>query len=76
MCFISAMLLLEDMQVNQLSMLQLEDVHSIVGVCVDEGTRQVECCMEDVHSIVGGCLIKEQDKWSVACPIWSVHTCE
>ena len=25
MCFISAMLLLEDMQVNQLSMLQLED---------------------------------------------------
>ena len=59
------MLLLEDMQVNQSSMLQLEDVHSIVGGCVDEGTRQVECCMEDVHSIVGGCL--DQGTRQVEC---------
>ena len=44
-CFISTMLLLEDMQVDQLFMLHLEDVSSIIGGWVDLGRRQVECCM-------------------------------
>ena len=48
-CFISAMLLLEDMQVDQLFMLYLEDVSSIVGGWVEQGRRQVECCMSHLE---------------------------
>ena len=54
------MLLLEDMQVDQLFMLHLEDVSSIVGGWVDQGRRQVECCMShlecDNQSTIDTCV--------------------